>query len=712
MINLDKRRQRRLCTYVTVLFVLFCVMIGSFVYMYYLFKNDQRSQASLLFSRLCNRKKVETQQQLNGGITILTALSQYTRFTGIPSANDWVNATEQFVKQVEWKISLLSQLQFYQNASRETTLIPQPVSTSTQRVNVSESLLIVNNYPPDNGIFIGVDYFTDLLRFNLVKEANRTRTLQISPVLNSTFNRRGVLLFLPTYIGTRFVGGISGLYRSDVLIPEKEADAILFRITVNDAVFLQDPSFYRLDFFSVFPFTLQNANFVFSCAGIYNAPWTPEVILILGLLLSVVIPGVVIYSLRQVHLNNQENERRFRYEKEIEQAKLAERAALQSADLKSRFLANVSHEIRTPLNGITGVTEFLLDTTLSKLQQEYVDTIKNCSGTLLSLVNDVLDYSKAESNKLLLECLPCNVIVICKNVTNMFAQQAKVNSNVIDLQTTSDELWCVTDGGRLQQILSNLVANATKFTKNGTVTIAVSVQNEHLVFTVRDTGIGMSRDQIDNLFTAFSQADASTTRRYGGTGLGLVICKKLTRLLHGDIHVTSELGKGSTFTVQIPFKQCEKPVDVERQQKEPRKDYTLYREFAKGKTILVVDDSKVNLQVAETMLKKLGYSTLIAHDGEECVNMITLLPDATVSVDGILMDLQMPNMDGYTASRTLRERGFTKPIVAMTANALSGEKEKCLNCGMDDYLTKPVSMATLAEKLQEILESYFRDGRR
>lgn len=690
--------------------VCFLISFGTIVYLFVLLQTTQRTAAQTEFSRLCRRKQTETAQQFLGGTTILRALRQNSQFLGVPAAFEYNKTIIELVSRSEWNISALTQLKYFYNVSdferyraASGNITRRPIESSNP-ADVDDMLLIVNSFP--NSSSIGTDYFSDYTRYELVQHARKTRDLTISrPLKTSTTPKKNVILFfLPNFnvIG-EFIGGFSGAYREDVVVVNKNEINLSYMLTVDGEPFLVDEDYNDHDLVVMYPFYADTTRFEFSCSSIYTPAYTPIIILLLGTILSFAIPVVVIYASRQIRKIQRTSNELLAIEKEITIAKVNEQSALQSAALKAAFLANVSHEIRTPLNGITGMTEFLLDTALTSDQLDYVETIKRSSGMLMSIVNDVLDFSKAESRNLTREDLVCNVVSILKDVPGIYANLSEENRNRVDIQHDFPELWCVTDPGRLQQILTNLFSNSTKFTKNGTILLRVSKESTRVVFSVSDTGIGMTPGQVERLFTPFTQADATTTRKYGGTGLGLSICKKLVELLGGDIWVDSELGKGTTVSFSIPYVAADEPHQgpVCKAGVVPSAEYTL---FAKGKYILIVDDNKINLRVAEKMLKNLGYFTVTANDGIEAVDLFTNLTNTGAGYSAVLMDIQMPNMDGYAATEALRRAGHHVPILAMTANVLSGEREKCLAAGMDGYLTKPLNKAEMAEELRSVIQ--------
>jgi signal transduction histidine kinase/CheY-like chemotaxis protein len=371
-------------------------------------------------------------------------------------------------------------------------------------------------------------------------------------------------------------------------------------------------------------------------------------------------------------------------------------------DAKTQFLSNLSHEIRTPLHGLLGATSLLADSPLGKDQRELVHTMRLSGEALFSLVNDVLDLSRIEAGRLEIDPLPFRVQSTVEEVIAVLSVEAQrkgieLNSRV----SPSVAPYLLGDRLRIRQVLVNLVGNAVKFTERGSITVQVACLESNageqlLHFSVEDTGIGIPAEIQPRLFQKFTQADNSTTRRYGGSGLGLAICKNLVELMNGSIGVRSCPGEGSTFwfTLRLPVA----PQSVAENLPVVAVPQSSWSGKARA---LVVEDNSVNQKLARRFLEKLGCEVEVAANGEEALHLI-----GNRSFDIIFMDCHMPVLDGFETARAIRQKeansGRHTPIVAMTAGAMEGDREACLDAGMDDYLAKPV----ILDKFHQALERW------
>jgi PAS domain S-box-containing protein len=370
------------------------------------------------------------------------------------------------------------------------------------------------------------------------------------------------------------------------------------------------------------------------------------------------------------------------------------------AQARTEFLANMSHEIRTPMNGVLGMLNLLKDTPLTDEQRDLLQTAETSAQHLLEILNDILNLAKIEAGQMKLERTPTDLKRLVRETCEMVRPQARLEGILLREELPADELYALADPTRLRQILLNLLSNAVKFTERGEVVARLirreaSAENAHaLRFEVQDTGIGIPPEKQQQIFEPFRQADGSTTRKYGGTGLGLAISKKLVELMGGRMGVVSQVGEGSTFWFEVSLPACDAPAHVRLEHQLRAAEQTPLT----GLRVLVAEDNFVNQKVIRRTLEKWGVEVQIANNGREALEWLSREPFHLV-----LMDCQMPEMDGYEATRRIRAyeqpRGLHMPVIALTANALSGDREKCLECGMDDYLTKPVNPDLLWEKL-------------
>lgn len=391
--------------------------------------------------------------------------------------------------------------------------------------------------------------------------------------------------------------------------------------------------------------------------------------------------------------------------KSSEQAERLMVLANSASRAKSEFVANMSHELRTPMNGIIGMTGLLLDTNLTPEQRQFTKIVRSSSETLLHLINDILDFSKSETGNLKLEKTNFSLHELIESSIRIHTLKSDEKKLTLTLTSGSDVPDLLRgDPNRLRQIIDNLIGNAVKFTATGTIAVTIQLESQKkttltLRISVTDTGIGIPLDKQENIFTAFRQIDSSASRKYGGTGLGLAIAKQLATLMGGTIGYTSESGKGSTFWFTVSL---EKGTSDSLSNNVQASHILIPLKAERGARILLAEDNPTNQLVTQKLLEKIGHQVHIVTNGKEALEAIRIVP-----YDLILMDCQMPEMDGYEATsaiRNLEGKGKIIPIIAITANAMPGDREKCLGAGMNDYLCKPVELTTLSEILKTWLD--------
>ena len=374
---------------------------------------------------------------------------------------------------------------------------------------------------------------------------------------------------------------------------------------------------------------------------------------------------------------------------------------------KSQFLANLSHEIRSPMNGVLGMLELVSGTQLDAEQQRYLDMAKLSAGTLLAVIDEILDFSKIEAGQVEIERVEMSLDhVVDLVVAPMEVRGRQKGVRVRGIVDPAIPARIVGDPHRVQQVLTNLVGNALKFTERGFVRVSADLTEStpahaEVLFSVRDSGVGIARENQQRIFERFIQADGSTTRRYGGTGLGLTICHRMVRLMGGELWVESEVGKGSCFQFRLRFPRvAESEAAASPAPAQPDVPAATRNALGRQRTVLLAEDNAVNQEVAVSMLRHLGFQVVVAENGKQALAAAEAAQDLAL----VLMDVQMPVMGGFEATQLLRARqaatGRHVPILAMTAHAMEGDRARCLAAGMDDHVAKPIRLAVLAEVLQ------------
>lgn len=513
------------------------------------------------------------------------------------------------------------------------------------------------------------------------------------------------------------VANWSGVAASDAvgknlqgLFPELDAKSLRLRmrkvIEYGQSVVLSDEMEHQ-----VLPLHTSNGRPLLHRIVISSAPDDPRRVLLVIEDITTSIDQLT--ELREERQRLQASERSLRvYGEELHKSNAALVEARRNAEdanaAKSQFVANMSHEIRTPLTAVKGFAEILLDHSESDFARDAAERVVRNGELLIAIVNDVLDLSKIESGSLTLKCETGSPQKIVEDVRRTFSQHADKKGIELSVHIADDAPDAyLADSTRLFQILNNLIGNALKFTEAGAVRVQVDGVREtdgHRMvrFEVSDTGVGIDPAKLETIFEPFTQADTSTQRRYGGTGLGLAICQKLTDQMGGSLTVASEPGVGSTFTLLMPAGEAASRQDAAAHPDSADNKASDTPLSLSGRRILVAEDGPDNQRLIEYLLLKAGAELLFVENGQLAIEAI-LGQEKDSAFDAVILDMQMPVMDGYTAALKLRDAGVTLPIIALTANAMMGDRDKALEAGCSDYLTKPIEPSQLIGLLQKLI---------
>lgn len=660
---------------------------------------QERNSRNTYLSTQCIRKKNSTRNEVRGGTTVLQALHTVA---DIFQNENWAPFADRLLKDTPWRmvgVALLTEMSGTDLAAlalrrhfRPTQLNPENGNQVPLIYDRDRYLVIVEDIPDVQRI--GYDYYSDPHRKKLVYDARARGNLTLSnPTIAIGGSEITVVFFIPIYDRSgKFIGGVSAGYRGRNLLPLAVMDDVLLSLSIDGAMVYEDDGYNDTSMRAQETLVLADKMITVKCGVNMHYAASSTIVLCIGLVSSISLAVLSLYVMHLIRARQNSMITRLKVEEDKRLANVERSVAQEASKAKSAFVANISHELRTPLQGLLWMTNFLLGTNLTAEQKDYAITLQTSGESLLQIVNDVLDFSKIEAGKLNLEMIPVRIKDVLNQLLLFYKAQSVLKSNSFTIQDTLDDnKRIITDPTRLRQILNNLVGNAMKFTHEGSIILKCTRQNEWIRFECIDEGIGMTPVQQSQLFQAYVQGDASTTRRYGGTGLGLSICKQLVEALHGTIGCTSTFGKGSTFYFTIPYIPTDDPA--------PNVKLETVINF-KGTVVIVADDNVINRKVAGKLLTELGIRVEMAENGQQ---VLDLLADADKHYNCILMDGFMPELDGYETTKIIRQNGNTIPIIAVTANAMAGEKERCLSLGMNAFVAKPIVREELLLALSQVM---------
>ncbi len=541
---------------------------------------------------------------------------------------------------------------------------------------------------------IGFQYFTEENRRSAIVKAYDKSEITMTKSIELLQGGLGFVIFVPIYANGKYDGLIQGVFRyKDFVNQILHFKGFIVRLTEGENIIYANgdtANALTRDWLTTVEMEINGVQWKMELLPDEETvrartTYLPLIVLLVGSLLAFLV-GILIELVQSANSSRQK-------------LKVAFEAAQAATEAKSQFLANMSHEIRTPLNGVIGMSNLMMETPLTLEQKTYLDTILISADSLLNVIHDVLDFSKIEAGKMDLEEIDFSLPHAIEGVRRTLEFSAQQKGLKLQVEI-ADQIPRALKGdpSRLKQVLINLVSNSIKFTSEGSVLIRASYLESEIRIEVIDTGVGIPEKVLPSLFQAFTQADTTTTRRFGGTGLGLSISKKLVEMMGGRIGVQSEEGKGSVFWISIPFKVSDKKL-IKSQIWSSNVPSNLI-----GARILLAEDNIVNQKIAKTMIEKMGFKVNAVASGIEVLKALQ-----EISYELILMDCQMPEMDGFETTKKIRnqkEALYSQiPIVALTANALHGDREKCLEAGMNDYISKPMSPQTLEAVIVKNLNS-------
>lgn len=534
--------------------------------------------------------------------------------------------------------------------------------------------------------------FEERRRIALIKAKNKKTTSVTAPI-DLVQGGKGFLVYLPLYQESNFDGFISVVFRTGKLFghfTESYKNDFEFLFEYGDEYIYGNQNLKSYTQGTAIKLLGENWRMKISpVSHSYFVSDFQKFFIPVGMVISTFITLIVVllqYSRLKAAELEIVNLKLVANNSELDAAK---KRSENASAAKSRFLANMSHEIRTPLNGILGASELGKQCQSLADAVEYNEIISSSSNSLLAIINDILDFSKIESGKLTVENNSVDIPLLLKSIYKLMYPVAEEKLIKLDFQIPEGfHSYWKTDETRLRQVLLNLIGNAIKFTEQGQVQLSVCENNGQLEFAVSDTGVGIDKERQKYIFEEFEQADTSTTRKFGGTGLGLAISKRLSALLGGDLSVESELNKGSTFLLQLKLEKSNQTVSIEKP-----KTYSF-----DGEKVLLCEDNKTNQLIASKVLKKLGLQVDVADNGQQGLELYK-----KNDYQLVLMDMQMPVMDGLEAAQAIRLEDKDTPIVALTANVTIEDNELCKKAGMNAFLTKPLNTSLLSAELAKWL---------